>query len=127
MLTLFGCENDGVISLSPDETDLPRCKSETSTGAQIHVRVQDLETTSPVSCDPAGSMLVLPDGSTVEITQGNAGGRDYPGTYSFSQTNLGIYGLVVSTSIGDGKRHWWGTPEAIRLAKKAGYGAETHF
>jgi hypothetical protein len=118
-LFVSACGNGDVISLSPVETDLPRCAP-----AAARVQVTDLPGSSPVPCDIAGSTLVFPDGYEASLGPiGSNSGAESPG-HAYAWTNLGVYGVVASARTSRTNRQWWGTDEAIQLAKEAGYGAE---
>lgn len=68
---------------------------------------------------------MFPDGASVEVPAigGNGATYETSGRTAHAYTNLGVYGVVASAIAPGKSRQWWGTPEAIQLAKDAGDGA----
>ena len=115
-LTLAGCTPTNVLTLTPDEFDLPAC-NDLST-----VLVEDLGT-DRADCNLAGASLTFPDGTEVQLDKYGSGGHYADGLseYLYSWESVGDYGIVAAKHTEDCSTiEIWGTREARKQLNESG-------
>ena len=115
-VVLTGCASSHVLTLTPDEHNLPAC-NDLST-----VLVENLGT-DRADCNLTGASLTFPDGTEVSMSEFGSGGHQTSGLseYIYSWENVGDYGIVAAQHTDDcSLLEIWGTAEAIDRLNASG-------
>jgi hypothetical protein len=115
VLGVAGCAHQKVLTLTPEEDDLPACLDL----SPIHV--EDLGSDRS-DCNLSGATLIFPDGTEMAMNEyggsGGLEGTDMPLKYAW--VNVGDYGVVAAqTLVGCGDTKVWGGSEALERVAEA--------
>jgi hypothetical protein len=115
VLGVAGCVNQKVLTLTPDEDDLPACLDL----SPIHVEGLGIDRSG---CNLSGATLIFPDGTELPMGEyGGSGGLEGTGMpLKYAWVNVGDYGVVAAqTLVSCGETKIWGSREAVERVAEA--------